>query len=103
MMKADRLSIFEENKICKQFRMENGEITDKLPFSFENKNLELVDNLLPEWGNRLKNATSWDILPKNLLNYNSFIEEHVWFPITMVSSEPKKVKPFSKINRKLKI
>jgi len=90
MMKADVLSIFEEIKVCTHYRMENGEITDKLPFSLEKRNPEPVYTVLPGWGNELDHATNWDTMPDNLMNYIGFIEEHIGVPITIVSTGPER-------------
>ena len=88
MMKADVLTEFDTISICTHYRLPSGELTDKVPHSLEEGNLEPVYTELPGWKVDLNQIESVDQLPEAFKNYLSFIEEQLQVPITIVSVGP---------------
>ena len=88
--KIDVLGIFEELKICTHYRLGNGNITEKLPFTLSNENIHPIYRSFPGWNCKLDKMTSFKDFPKELLNYIYFIEKETEIPIHIISIGPNK-------------
>ncbi|HEY4651779.1 MAG TPA: adenylosuccinate synthase [Pontibacter sp.] len=88
MMKADVLTDFETIKVCTNYRLPSGEVTDQLPHSLEPEELEPVYEELPGWKVDLNKIDAIEDLPEAFRDYLAFIESHLHVPITIVSVGP---------------
>lgn len=88
MMKADVLNSFAEIKVCTHYQLEDGTITDRLPYDLLTTNVKPIYKTMKGWHCDLDNIRTFDQLPAALLDYISFIEEAVNVPITLVSTGP---------------
>ncbi len=88
MMKADVLSDFDEIKICTHYKMEDGTITDRIPFDLVNQNVEPIYKVFKGWTEDLTRITEVDDLPSQVVNYMEYIEREVGIPIHWISLGP---------------
>ncbi|SEB50509.1 Adenylosuccinate synthetase [Tenacibaculum sp. MAR_2009_124] len=87
MMKGDVLSGFDTLKVCTSYKYKGEEITH-LPYNIEPENVTPVFTEFKGWESDLTKMTDSDELPKNLLDYISFIEKETEVPIKIVSVGP---------------
>jgi adenylosuccinate synthase len=87
MMKADVLSIFPTIKICVQYRLNDGSVTDMLPYELVNEKIVPIYEEVKGWSVPL-NSTAGDSLPAALEGYIQFLEKELRVPITLVSTGP---------------
>lgn len=87
MMKADVLNTFETIKICTAYKLKNGEVTDMLPYSLEEIDHPIYEEL-PGWNSDLSGITDYDSFPDALKKYVTFIEERAGVPVNVVSIGP---------------
>ena len=85
--KPDVMDGFDEIKMCTSYVID-GQDTDEIPFEFNE--VEIRPNLLsfPGWKQPLSNATAYDELPHQLLEYLSAIEQRTGVRIMAVSVSP---------------
>lgn len=88
MMKADVLTEFDTIQVCTHYKLPSGEITDKVPHSIEDGELEPVYVDLPGWKVDLNKIEAVEELPEAFNNYLTFLEKHLQVPITIVSVGP---------------
>ena len=88
MMKADVLNDFEELDICTHYQLEDGSITDQMPYDICDQEIKPIYKTLKGWNTSLAEARNFDELPKELLSYISFIEEALEVPVNLVSTGP---------------
>lgn len=98
MMKSDVLSMFSEIKICTGYKFKDGSITDTLPFDLCTEEVKPVYQTLPGWKTDLTGIKDYKNLPKELLDYITFIEEDVNVPITIISVGPNRAQTIFKNN-----
>ena len=87
MMKADVLSGFETLKVCTSYLYKGKEIKH-LPYNIEEQNVTPVYTELKGWQQDLTKLTNYQQLPKELLDYISFLEKELEVPIKVVSVGP---------------
>ena len=87
MMKADVLSGFETLKVCTAYLYKGKEIKH-LPYNIEEQNVTPVYTELKGWHQDLTKLNSYEQLPKELLDYISFLEKELEVPIKVVSVGP---------------
>ena len=87
MMKADVLSGFETLKVCTSYLYKGKEIKH-LPYNIEEQNVTPVYTELKGWHQDLTQLNSYEQLPKELLDYISFLEKELEVPIKVVSVGP---------------
>ena len=87
MMKADVLSGFETLKVCTAYLYKGKEIKH-LPYNIEEQNVTPVYTELKGWYQDLTKLNSYEQLPKELLDYISFLEKELEVPIKVVSVGP---------------
>ncbi len=87
MMKADVLSIFPQIKICTQYKLGDGTITDQVPYEQINENITPIYEEMEGWNCSLKNLAEAN-LPIELKKYVEFLEEKLEVPISLISTGP---------------
>ncbi len=86
LTKADVLSEFDTIKVCVSYKIDN-KITNQLPFDV-NVPIEPVYKEFKGWKKDLTQVTTLNELPKEFLDYISFIEKEVNVPVTIISVGP---------------
>ena len=66
----------------------NGEIIDYLPYNIEGDEIEPIYKELPCWKEDLTGLTDMSDLPKELIDYVTYLEKELETPITIVSVGP---------------
>ena len=87
MMKADVLSGFDTLKVCTSYLYKGKEIKH-LPYNIEEQNVTPIYTELKGWQQDLTKLTNYQQLPKELLDYISFLEKELEVPIKVVSVGP---------------
>jgi len=88
MMKADVLSGFEKIKVCTQYELEDGTITEEFPYDIVDSEVKPVYEELDGWNCSLDDINSFDDMPQALKNYITYIEDKMGVPINLVSVGP---------------
>jgi adenylosuccinate synthase len=88
MMKADVLSGFEKIKVCTQYELEDGTITDEFPYDIVDTEVKPIYEELEGWNCSLDDINSFDDMPQALKNYITYIEDKMGVPINLVSVGP---------------
>ncbi len=99
MMKADVLSIFPTIKVCTNYQLGNGSVTDTVPYEIVNEKISPIYKELKGWNEPL-NGNSKESLPSELNDYIKFLENELKVPITLVSTGPDRTQT---IHRSLQI
>ena len=84
---VDCLSYLDEIPVCVAYDID-GRRTDDFPTTSDLKKAKPVWTTLPGWKCDIRGIRSYEELPENCRKYIEFIEEHIGFPITMVSNGP---------------
>jgi adenylosuccinate synthase len=87
MMKADVLNIFPTIKVCTQYQLKDGSITDLVPYELITDKITPIYEELKGWNVSLAGNTK-ESLPAELNQYIKFLETHLEVPITLVSTGP---------------
>ena len=87
MMKGDVLSGFEKLKVCTSYNY-NGKEIKHLPYSLLEENVTPLYEEFPGWEEDLTQLTSESELPKNFMDYVSFLENELEVPISIISVGP---------------
>ena len=87
MMKADVLSIFPTIKVCTQYQLKDGSVTEMLPYELIHDKIIPVYKEIKGWNVNLKGIEE-KTLPVELLQYVIFLEQQLGVPITIISTGP---------------
>lgn len=87
MMKADVLNIFPTIKICTHYQLENGTVTETIPYEIVNEKITPIYKEVKGWNCSLEGLSS-ENLPAELTQYIDFLEEALNVPITLISTGP---------------
>ena len=87
MMKADVLSIFPEIKVCTQYQLSDGTVTEEVPYELVNEKIVPIYTTLKGWNCPVTNLSEQQ-MPPELLKYVSFLENELEVPITLISTGP---------------
>lgn len=87
MMKADVLSAFPTIKVCTHYKLNDGTVTDMVPYEVVKEKIIPVYKELKGWDVSLKGFTK-ENLPSELIDYIKFLETVLDVPITLVSTGP---------------
>ena len=87
MMKADVLSIFSKIKICTQYQLSDGTVTDQVPYELINENITPIYHEVKGWHRSLKGLVERE-LPLELQDYIEFLEKRLEVPISLISTGP---------------
>jgi len=88
MMKADVLNDFEEIKVCTDYILEDGTVTDQIPFDLGAQKITPRYETFKGWNQDLSDVHDFDGLPSRLVDYVRFIEERLKTPINIISTGP---------------
>ena len=83
----DALGYLDEIPVCVGYEVD-GEVTTEFPVTAKLHKAKPVYEKLPGWKCDIRGIRTFEELPENCRNYVNFIEEHIGFPITMVSNGP---------------
>jgi adenylosuccinate synthase len=87
MMKADVLSAFPVIKVCTQYQLQDGSITDMVPYELVHEKIIPLYKELKGWNEPVKGLPK-ESLPAALNDYIKFLETELQVPITLVSTGP---------------
>lgn len=88
MMKADVLSIFEELKVCTEYKLGDGTLTEEMPFQLMDEEVEPVYKTFKGWHVDVRDVKVYNDMPGELKDYIAFIEKETGVPVTIVSVGP---------------
>ena len=89
MMKTDVLNVFEKIKVCTHYKLKDGSMANTLTYESLNQDVEPVYRTFDGWGNLdVNEATTFDLLPAQLVKYILFLESELKTPINIVSFGP---------------
>jgi len=83
----DVLGYLDEIPVCVGYDID-GEVTTSFPTTTDLKKAKPVYETLPGWKCDIRGITKYEDLPENCRKYIEFCEEHIGYPITMVSNGP---------------
>ena len=83
----DALSYLKEIPVCVAYEID-GERTTDFPTTPKLERAKPVLEVLPGWHCDIRGIKKFEDLPKEARDYVAFIEEHIGFPIKMVSNGP---------------
>lgn len=84
---VDVLGYLDTIPVCVGYEID-GEVTTEFPVTSKLEKAKPVIETLPGWKCDIRGIKEYDKLPKNCRKYIEFIEEHIGFPIKMVSNGP---------------
>ena len=87
MMKADVLNIFSIIKVCTHYKLEDGTITNTVPYEVVSEKITPIYTELKGWNTSLSKISE-DSMPVELSNYIDFLERELNVPITLISTGP---------------
>lgn len=85
----DVLGYLDEIKICVGYEID-GIITKDFPVTPLLKRAKPVYKTVSGWKSDIRGITSWDALPSAARAYVEYLQQEIGFPITMVSTGPKR-------------
>ena len=83
----DVLGYLDEIPVCVGYDID-GKVTTDFPTTTILKKAKPVYEKLPGWKCDIRGIRKYEDLPENCRKYIEFVEEHIGFPITMVSNGP---------------
>ncbi|MCD8300196.1 MAG: adenylosuccinate synthase [Clostridiales bacterium] len=83
----DVLGYLDEIPVCVGYEID-GEVTADFPVTHLLKKAKPVWEYLPGWKTDIRGIRKYEDLPENCRKYVEFVEEHIGYPITMVSNGP---------------
>lgn len=88
MMKVDVLTVFDTIRVCTNYRLPDGTLTDQLPYDLCDDTVEPVYKDFAGWQTSLDGIRDFDAIPEALLAYVKFLEAELQLPITFISTGP---------------
>lgn len=86
---VDALGYLDKIPVCVGYEID-GEVSTDFPTTTKLEKAKPVLEVLDGWGCDIRGIKNYDELPENCKKYIEFVEEHIGFPITMVSNGPKR-------------
>ncbi len=83
----DVLGYLDEIPVCIGYEID-GEVTTDFPTTNKLKKAKPVMTTLPGWKSDIRGIKKYEDLPENCRKYIEFCEEHIGYPITMISNGP---------------
>lgn len=87
LMKADVLNVFKTIKICTHYKMENGDVTDTVPYEIVHEKIVPIYREVEGWNCTLEKIDSHN-LPPQLIAYVELLEKELGVPIMLISTGP---------------
>ena len=84
---VDVLGYLDEIPVCTGYEID-GEVTTEFPVTNQLEKAKPVLEVLPGWKCDIRGIKKYEDLPENCRKYIEFVEEHIGYPITMVSNGP---------------
>lgn len=84
---VDVLGYFDEIPVCTGYEID-GKVTTEFPVTNQLEKAKPVLEVLPGWKCDIRGIKKYEDLPENCRKYIEFVEEHIGYPITMVSNGP---------------
>ena len=84
---VDVLGYLDEIPVCTGYEI-NGKVTTEFPVTNQLEKAKPVLEVLPGWKCDIRGIKKYEDLPENCRKYIEFVEEHIGYPITMVSNGP---------------
>ena len=84
---VDVLGYLDEIPVCTGYEID-GEVTTEFPVTNQLEKAKPVLEVLPGWECDIRGIKKYEDLPENCRKYIEFVEEHIGYPITMVSNGP---------------
>lgn len=100
MMKADVLDSFDEIKVCTQYKLSDGTITDNIPFDLCKEEIYPVYKTFKGWKTDTTGIKNYQSLPGRLIEYINFISDELNTPINIISVGPKRTQTIFKNDNK---
>ncbi len=86
---VDALGYLDKIPVCVGYEID-GKVTTDFPTTQKLEKAKPVLEVLDGWKCDIGGIRNYDELPENCRKYIEFVEEHIGFPITMVSNGPKR-------------
>ena len=83
----DVLGYLDEIPVCTGYEID-GKVTTEFPVTNQVEKAKPVLEVLPGWKCDIRGIKKYEDLPENCRKYIEFVEEHIGYPITMVSNGP---------------
>ena len=84
---VDVLGYLDEIPVCTGYEID-GKVTTEFPVTNQLEKAKPVLEVLPGWKSDIRGIKKYEDLPENCRKYIEFVEEHIGYPITMVSNGP---------------
>ena len=84
---VDVLGYLDEIPVCTGYEID-GKVTTEFPVTNQLEKAKPVLEVLPGWKCDIRGIKKYADLPENCRKYIEFVEEHIGYPITMVSNGP---------------
>ena len=84
---VDVLGYLDEIPVCTGYEID-GKVTTEFPVTNQLEKAKPVLEVLPGWKCDIRGIKKYEDLPDNCRKYIEFVEEHIGYPITMVSNGP---------------
>ena len=84
---VDVLGYLDEIPVCTGSEID-GKVTTEFPVTNQLEKAKPVLEVLPGWKCDIRGIKKYEDLPENCRKYIEFVEEHIGYPITMVSNGP---------------
>ena len=84
---VDVLGYLDEIPVCTGYEID-GKVTTEFPVTNQLEKAKPVLEVLPGWKCDIRGIKKYEDLPENCRKYIEFVEEHIGYPITMVSNSP---------------
>ena len=84
---VDVLGYLDEIPVCTGYEID-GKVTTEFPVTNQLEKAKPVLEVLPGWKCDISGIKKYEDLPENCRKYIEFVEEHIGYPITMVSNGP---------------
>ena len=83
----DVLGYLDEIPVCTGYEID-GQVTEDFPVTRLLEKAKPILTVLPGWKSDIRGIRTYEELPENCRRYVEFIEEHIQYPITMISNGP---------------
>ncbi len=83
----DVLGYLDEIPVCVGYEVD-GEVTEEFPVTWKLEKAKPVLTTLPGWKCEIRGIRKYEDLPENCRKYVEFVEQHIGYPITMISNGP---------------
>ena len=83
----DVLGYLDEIPVCVGYEVD-GEVTEEFPVTWKLEKAKPVLTTLTGWKCEIRGIKKYEDLPENCRKYVEFVEQHIGYPITMISNGP---------------